>query len=87
MTVSGLSHLVTKIVKKAGVVRTHIGPHTFRHTFAVEFLRLGGNQFTLQQRMGHTCMEMTKRYVTYAQADINRQARMFSPADALMKPK
>jgi site-specific recombinase XerD len=60
-------------------------PHTFRHTFAVMFLRAGGNTFTLQQLLGHTSLAMTNRYVALAQADIENQHRQFSPADHLKK--
>lgn len=83
MTRSGLLQLVNRLGKKAGIEATRCSPHTFRHTFAVEFLRPGGNAFTLQQMLGHTSLNTTNRYVALAQADIENQHRQFSPADRL----
>lgn len=58
-------------------------PHTLRHSFSIGFLRAGGNVFTLQQMLGHTCLAMTSRYVAVAQADIQNQHRQFSPVATL----
>ena len=83
LTRSGLRQLVSRLGKDAGIQATRCSPHNFRHTFAVSFLRNGGNAFTLQQMLGHTSLHMTNRYVALAQADIENQHRQFSPADCL----
>jgi site-specific recombinase XerD len=83
LTRSGLLQLIHKTGKRAGIQVTRCSPHTFRHTFAVEFLRAGGNVFTLQQLLGHTGLQITQRYVALAQADIQAQHRQFSPGDCL----
>lgn len=85
LTRSGLFQLIRRIGRAAKMEAARCSPHTFRHTFAVEFLRAGGNVFTLQQLLGHTALSMTNRYVAFAQADIENQHRMFSPADRLKK--
>lgn len=83
LTRSGLRQMVERLAISAGIDAVRSSPHTFRHTFAVEFLRAGGNIFTLQQLLGHTDIKMTNRYVALAQADIEAQHRQFSPADRL----
>lgn len=75
----GVRMLVQRLGKRGGVNGVH--PHKFRHTFAVEFLRNGGNVFELQQLLGHTDLEMVKRYVMLAQIDLEVVARKASPAD------
>jgi site-specific recombinase XerD len=85
LTRSGLRQLLEQLGEEAGIDATRCSPHTMRHTFAVEFLRAGGNVFTLQQIVGHTTLSMTNRYVALALADIEAQHRQFSPADRLKK--
>lgn len=81
----GLHTVIQKLGKAAGIQSVRCSPHTLRHTFAVEFLRGGGNIFTLKMLLGHTNLAMTNRYVMLAEADLEHQHRQFSPADRLMK--
>lgn len=54
-------------------------PYALRHTFATLFLRGGGNALALQRLMGHSTLDMTKRYVHLSQADVKSQHEMASP--------
>jgi site-specific recombinase XerD len=58
-------------------------PHLLRHTFAVSFIRAGGDAFTLQQLLGHTSLETVKLYVNLAQTDVLTAYRRASPLDNL----
>ncbi len=55
---------VEKIIRtygrKAGLKRVY--PHLLRHTSAVMFLRAGGDVFSLQHKLGHSSLTMTRRY-------------------------
>ena len=79
----GVRQIIERIGVVAKVEAIRCSPHTFRHTFAVTFLRNGGNVFTLQQLLGHTSPNMTRKYVMLAQADIEKQHRQYSPVDGL----
>ena len=58
-------------------------PHILRYSGALEFLRNGCDPYNLQQILGHTTMEMTRRYLKIANTDIEKNMKSFSPAEQL----
>lgn len=77
MSRAGLYHLISKLGEKADV---DAWVHKFRHTFAVWFLRRGGNLIQLRDLMGHEDIETLQVYVRLAEVDID-EAVKFSPVD------
>ena len=69
--------------KAAEIEGVRVSPHTLRHTFAVFYIRNGGDSFSLQEILGHSTLEMTKRYVHLARRDLAEQHKKFSPIQAL----
>lgn len=74
-----LLQMVNRLGERAGVGDCH--PHRFRHTFAVTFLRNGGNAYELQAMLGHTTLEMVKQYLQLAQTDVEAAHRRASPVE------
>ncbi len=75
----GALRLLTKrLGERAGVPDCH--PHRFRHTFAIQFLRNNGtNIFALQAALGHTSLDMVKKYLSIIQADLDTAYETASP--------
>jgi integrase/recombinase XerD len=49
--------------KRLGLMGVRVSPHTLRHTFAVSYLRSGGNIYYLSKILGHTSVRTTERYL------------------------
>ena len=72
--------LINRWGKRAGVPRLHA--HLCRHTFATNYLIHNcGDVFRLQQILGHTSLEMVRRYVHYASTQALINGRTISPVD------
>jgi integrase/recombinase XerD len=78
LTRTELHHQLARLGKRVGV--THVHPHRFRHTFAITFLRNGGNLAVLKELLGHEALQMVLHYAELAQHDIDASQR-YSPVD------
>lgn len=79
LTSSALRKRLVGIGHQADVPDAH--PHRFRYTFAVQYLRNGGDVFTLQALLGHSSLKMVSYYLKLAQADVQQAHRRASPVD------
>lgn len=75
----GLLDMISACARRAGVAKANV--HKFRHTFAINFLRNGGNLLELKRLLGHEQMETLQIYVELSTADLARAMRNASPAD------
>jgi integrase/recombinase XerD len=80
MARDNLLHTIQRIAQRAGV--QHANVHKFRHTFAINFLRNGGNIYALQDLLGHADLETVRIYLKLADRDLRAAMNAASPADA-----
>jgi integrase/recombinase XerC/integrase/recombinase XerD len=76
-----IAQYLKRLGKRAGVQKVH--PHRFRHFFAISALRNGMNIYVLQEILGHSTLDMVKRYVALAQTDLDDSHRKASPVEAM----
>ena len=82
LKVNAIKLLMYKLGKRANLEGVHA--HRLRHTFAISFLRAGGDVFSLQYLLGHSTLAMTQRYLQSLNADDAFKAhKRFSPMDNL----
>jgi site-specific recombinase XerD len=78
LTNNGLRSLLLRIGDRAGVKVT---PHALRRTFATMSLRAGMNLLHLQGLLGHSTIEMTRRYVQMVDDDLLEAHKTHGPID------
>ena len=82
-TVDGVAQMIRNLGKSNGI---RLSPHKLRHSFAISFLRNGANPFELQIALGHSTLEMTRRYTqALGFEDVFKRHVMASPVDRLVR--
>lgn len=81
LTTNALRHAFAKYCEDRGVERTNI--HGLRHNFAKGWVRNNGNMFALQQILGHSTLDMTRKYVKMFSEDIKDDFDKFNPLDTI----
>jgi len=86
LSTSGIQIIIRRLRKLGGGVRW--SPHSFRNTFGMNYLRGGGDVFTLQILGGWEDLETARHYTRALRAEDAFEAhRRASPANRLAKPE
>jgi integrase/recombinase XerD len=84
-TKTGFQHAIKIYNRKRGVNKTSI--HLFRHTFAKNWILLGGDIFRLQKILGHSSLDIVKEYVNMFSNDLQKDFNNFNPLEQLTSKK
>ena len=84
ISVYGVHTALERLARQAGVT-SRVNPHTFRHTFATNYLRMGGDASSLQRILGHSDISTTIRnYAHLVDDDLSKAHDQFSPMSRVM---
>lgn len=64
LTTHGVLQVIQQLGERTRIRDVRVSPHTFRHTFAVQYLLSGGDIYKLSRLMGHTSVKITERYLS-----------------------
>lgn len=81
LTIHGIEMLFKRLRARTGIKGKRVSAHIFRHTFAVRYLMLGGDIFSLQELLGHEDISTIKNYMHLNDVNVQAQKRKFSPGD------
>jgi len=87
LTKSGIQQMLRRCGKKAGISGVRCSPHTFRHTFAKNYLLNGGDIFSLQKILGHSSLASVRVYLNLFPGDVKKQHQRFSPVDSMAESR
>lgn len=76
-----LRQLLVRLTKRSGVPK--FGLHSFRRTYALTLFRRGVSIYTISLLLGHSNIEITKRYLNVGNEDLREAILDKSPADML----
>jgi|GEM_PF-3210886 len=81
----GLGEVLRRLKKAAGITG-RVNPHSFRHAFAREWLRNGGDLATLSAMLGHADPAVTARfYAVFTDFELGEFHERFSPLTKLVE--
>lgn len=83
ITQATVKNMFRRLKVRSGISRLY--PHLLRHTFATRYLENGGNIYTLQEILGHSSLEMVKKYLHLATSRIRADFPRYSPLDNIKK--
>jgi len=83
LTDSGVNQILKRLKNRA-CVRGRVNPHSFRHNFAREYLRNGGDVITLARLLGHSDVQTTAAYyAVFTEDELKELHDKFTPMNQL----
>ena len=83
LSTNALRHSFSRYCHNRGVNQTNI--HGLRHSFADLSLDSGRNPFELQKMLGHSTLDMTRRYIRYNEKKVEKDFDKHTPLDNMKK--
>lgn len=81
LTITGMQSIMRRYCKARGVEKNSL--HLFRHYFAKNFIKNGGDMYALKSLLGHSTLDMTIKYVALYDSDMGDKMNAYSPLSKL----
>ena len=80
------AHTLEERIRKYNIERgvTKTSTHLFRHTFAKNYILADGGMVQLQAILGHSTLDMTRKYINLYGNDIQRDFDRLNPLNHIM---
>lgn len=80
------AHTLELAIRKYNLARgvTKTSTHLFRHTFAKNYILAGGGMIQLQAILGHSTLDMTRKYINLYGNDIQRDFDRLNPLNNIL---
>ena len=75
------SQAIADYIRSRGISKTSV--HLMRHSFARNWVLVGGDVFKLQKQLGHSTLEMSRRYANIYDADLQKDTDQFNLLEKL----
>lgn len=79
LTSNGVKMIFKRLKEVMNFKDVRLSAHTFRHTFAHEYLMNGGDVFSLQRMLRHSSLKMTEKYLALWGNALKEQNDKFNP--------
>ncbi len=71
--------------QKAKIRGIRCSPHTFRRTFAINYLKNGGSTASLRRQLGHSSIQTVERYLYWTDSDVLAEHEKYNPVDRFLR--
>lgn len=78
---NGLHSVFEKLKGELNLGKERISSHSWRHTFAKNYLLNGGDIFSLQKVLGHSDLATTRLYLNLNESEVKLQHAKYNPLD------
>jgi len=68
LTVEGIDHMLYRLRERGDITGVRCSCHTFRHTYALQYISSGGDVVRLSRLLGHTSLAVTMEYLKQFQS-------------------
>ncbi|MFH0983789.1 MAG: tyrosine-type recombinase/integrase [Planctomycetota bacterium] len=86
LSANGLRHMLRRRARAAGIAGP-TNPHSWRHSFALAYLRNGADIVSLAALLGHSDLTVTREYLRWTDTDLQTRHDRYSPLNGLTLDK